>query len=139
MCMAAMGIIGGVLQLGGSMMGASAAAAEGARARQIADKNARLTEEAGRYEARQIRQQARVANSKATVQAASRGLAISGSVLDVMADNAVAGEIDAYNRQKYAQDRAEVQRMEGAAAQERANNRATSILIGGFSNFLRMT
>lgn len=139
MCMAAMGILGSVMQLGGSLMGASAAAAEGARARQIADKNARLTEEAGRYEARQIRQQARVANSKATVQAASRGLAISGSVLDVMADNAVAGEIDAYNRQKYAQDRAEVQRMEGVAAQERASNRATSILIGGFSNFLRMT
>lgn len=127
------------LQLGGSLMSAGAAAAEGRQAREIADRNARLTQEAGRYEAMQLRQRGIAANAKATSQLASRGLRATGSTLDIMLDTTVQAEIDARNRQKYADDTAETQRMEGRAAEQRANNRAVASLIGGFSNaFLRI-
>lgn len=138
MCMAAMGMLGAVVQLGGAVMGAGAAAAEGARAREIAEKNAELKRQQGIYQAKQVRKKVGYVNSTAITQATGNGLMISGSAFDVMLDNAVQGEIDAYNVQKGAEDEAHVMQLEGHAAQQRANNQATSMLIGGVSSFLRV-
>lgn len=133
-----MGLIGAGVQFMGSMMSASAAQAEGAKAKEIADLNAKRLRESGQYQARQIRKQAGMANSRAIAQAGARGLAVSGSVLDVMMDTAVQGEIDAVNTAKAAEAQAHIQTLEGEAAVQRANNRATAHIIGGFSSFLRM-
>lgn len=133
-----MGAIGAIAQLGGAAMGASAAASEGKQARAIAEKNAQLKREQGIYQAKQVRKKAAYTNSTAVTQATGNGLMISGSAFDVMLDNAVQGEIDAYNVQKGAEDEAHVMQLEGAAAQKRANNQATSILIGGVSSFLKV-
>ena len=138
MCMAGLGMLGAVVQMGGAMMGASAAASEGAQARAIADKNAQLKREQGIYEAKQVRKKASYVNSTAVTQATGNGLMISGSAFDVMLDNAVQGEVDAYNTEKFAEDQAHVMHLEGAAAQQRANNQATSMLIGGVSSFLKV-
>lgn len=138
MCMAGLGMLGAVVQMGGSLMGAGAAAAEGAQARAIAEKNAELKRQQGVYQAKQVRKKAGYVNSTAVTQATGNGLMISGSAFDVMLDNAVQGEIDAYNTQKFAEDEAHVMQLEGHAAEQRANNKATSMLIGGFSSFLKV-
>jgi hypothetical protein len=137
MCMAGMGMLGAVMQLGGSMMGAAGAAAEGRKAQEIAEKNAKLLREKGQYEARQIRRQVTAVNGRAVAQAGVRGLAIAGSMLDVMLDSSVQGEIDAVNTIKTAEAQADVQIAEGEAARMRANNSAVSQIIGGFSGFMK--
>jgi hypothetical protein len=136
MCMAGLGMLGPMMQLGGAMMGASATAAEGRRAREIAEKNAELKRQQGVYQAKQVRRKAGYTNSTAVTQATGNGLMISGSAFDIIVDNAVQGEVDAYNVQKAAEDEAHVIQLEGHAAQQRANNQATGMLIGGFSKFL---
>lgn len=137
MCMAAAGLIGGIVQMGGAMMSAAGAQAEGAKAKQIADANALRLEKQGRYQARQIRRKASYVNGQATAQAAANGMAISGSALDIIMDSAVQGEIDAANAVRNNNDDAHIQRLEGEAAVQRANNAAMSHIIGGFSGFLK--
>jgi hypothetical protein len=138
MCMAAAGLLGAVVQLGGSMMSAAGAQAEGAKAKQISDANALRLEKQGRYQARQIRRKASYVNGAATAQAAANGMAISGSALDIIMDSAVQGEIDASNAIRNNNDNAHIQRLEGEAAVQRANNAAMSHIIGGFSGFLKV-
>lgn len=137
MCMAAMGMLSGGLQLMGGMMGAAGAQAEGAKAKQIADANALALEKQGRYQAGQIRRKASYINGDTKATAAANGLAMSGSALDIVMDNAVQGEIDAANAVRNANGEAHVQRLEGEAAVQRANNSAMSQIIGGFSGFLK--
>lgn len=132
-----MGILTGGLQLMGGMMQAGAAQAEGRKAKEIADHNAYRLEQQGRYQARQVRKQASFINGQATVDAAGNGLMIAGSAMDIIMDSAVQGEIDAANLMKNANDEAHVQRLEGEAAQQRANNAAMSAMIGGFSGFMK--
>lgn len=136
--MAIGGLLGAGMQFMGSMMSASGAAAEGQKAKEISEVNAQRLEKQGRYQARQIRAKASFVNGQATAQAAANGLALSGSALDIIMDNAVQGEIDAANARRNARDEAHVQRMEGDAAQQRANNAAMSHMIGGFSGFLKL-
>ena len=127
-----------MVQMGGSMMSAAGAQAEGAKAKQISDANALRLEKQGRYQARQIRRKASYVNGSATAQASANGMAISGSALDIIMDSAVQGEIDASNAIRNNNDDAHVQRLEGEAAVQRANNAAMSHIIGGFSGFLKL-
>ena len=85
-----------------------------------------------------MRRKASYVNSTARTQTAGNGLMISGSAFDVMLDNAVQGEVDAYNTEKFSEDQAHVMQLEGHAAQTRANNQATAMLIGGVSSFLKV-
>ena len=121
----------------GGMMSAGAAQAEGQRAKEIADLNAYRLEQQGRYNARQIRKKASFINSNAIATASANGLMIAGSAMDIIMDNAVQGEIDAANAIKNAKDEAHVQRLEGDAAVQRANNAAMGHILGGFSGFLK--
>lgn len=132
MCVA---MLGAVASLAGSAIAAGAAAEEGERQKQIAYENAERQRQAGRYEAKQIRQKVAYVNAKATAQAASRGLAISGSVLDVMTSSAVQGEIDAANTVKTANQQAHVSELEGDAAQAKGYNTATATIISGVGSF----
>lgn len=136
--MAALGVIGAGVQLMGGMMAAGGAQAEGQKAKQIAETNAVRLEKQGRYQAQQIRRKASYVNGQATADAAFNGMAISGSALDILMDNAVQGEINAANEIANANDNAHVQRLEGDAAVTRANNAAMSHMIGGFSGFLKL-
>ena len=138
MCMAMAGLLGAGVQMMGSMMSASGAQAEGAKAKQIADTNALRLQKQGRYEARALRRKASYVNGQATVTATTNGLALSGSALDILMDNAVQGEIDASNAIRNSNDEAHVQVLEGEAAVQRANNAAMSHMISGFSGFLKL-
>lgn len=138
MCFAAAGLLGAGVQLLGGMMSAAGAQAEGAKAKEISDANALRLEKQGRYQARQIRRKASYINGSTTAGAAANGLMISGSALDIIMDNAVQGEIDASNAIRNNNDDAHIQRMEGDAAVQRANNAAMSHIIGGFSGFLKL-
>lgn len=137
MCMAAMGVIGGVMQLVGGGIAAAGAQREGAMAKRIANENALRLEKQGRYNARQIRRKASFVNGDATAQASANGLMIAGSAMDIIMDNAVQGEIDAANAQRNAKDQAHIQRLEGDAAMTRANNAAMGHIMGGFTGFLK--
>lgn len=136
--MAAAGLLGAVVQMGGSMMAAAGAQAEGQKAKQISEANAVRLEKQGRYQARQIRRKASYVNGQAKAGAAMNGLAMSGSALDIILDNAVQGEIDASNAIRNNNQDAHLQRLEGDAAVQRANNAAMQHMIGGFSGFLKL-
>lgn len=134
-----MAVIGAGLQLVGSFASASGAAAEGRRAKEIADVNAYRMEQQGRYQARQIRKKVSYTNGEAKAQAAANGMMISGSAFDIILDSAVQGEIDAAHAVKAGNDNAHSERLQGSAAQERGNNAAMSHIIGGVSGaFLRL-
>lgn len=128
----------GVLAIGAAVS-AGGALAEGAAKNQIAQKNAQLQVEQGRYEARQIRAKVRYANAAATVKQAGTGMRLAGSFMDIIGANAVQGEIDAYNAEKFANDNASISRMEGEAAQTRGMFSAVSSVIGAGNQYLRMT
>lgn len=136
MCVAA---LPAVLGLAGSAISAIGTMQQGAHARRIAERNAEIMREQGRYKARQIRKKVDYTQSQVLAQAGNRGLTATGSVFDVMIDNATQGEIDAANATRFANDQAEVQVLEGKAAQASANNTAFGMIIGGAGQYLRMT
>ena len=103
----------------------------GAQANEIAGKNAALLERQGQYRAKQVRRKLEYTNGQALVQASANGLRPGGSVSDIMLDNAWQAEIDAFNEVRFANSQANVQRMEGQAAQTRATFGAISTIIGG--------
>lgn len=129
-------IAGAGIGMLGSVMAAGGAAAEGRKAQEIANLNGKRLREAGRYQAKQIRKKVEYIQSTARVQAAARGLALSGSVLDVMADTAVQGEIDATNAIRDGEEQGRIAELQGQAANLSGQNRATSLLIGGFADTL---
>lgn len=128
----------GVLALG-TAISAGGALMEGAQKNQIAQKNAQLQIEQGRYEARQIRAKVRYTNAMATVRQASYGNGLSGSYMDIIGANTVQGEIDAYNAEKFAGDSAAISILEGKSAQTKSMFNAVSTVIGGANQYLRMT
>lgn len=107
---------------------AQATREEGLTAVQIAYKNAELQRAAGRYEAKTIRKKVAYINQQATAQAGARGLVLSGSVLDVITQNAVEGEIDAAHAVKTANDQAKVSAMQGEATYKSYQNKALSVV-----------
>lgn len=125
-------LVGTAISAGGAMM-------EGQQKQAIANKNAQLQVEQGRYEARQIRAKVRYTNAQAEVQQAGYGGRLAGSYMDIIGANAVQGEIDAYNAEKFAGDNADISRMEGQAAATQGMFKAASAIIGGGNQYLRMT
>jgi hypothetical protein len=138
MCMAVAGIIGAGLSLAGSAINASGAMAEGRAKQNIANQNAALLIQQGKYEAQQIRKKGMRVNSRTATQAGGRGLMLAGSMLDIMADSSAQAEIDATNTEKTAEAQGRVQKAQGEAAMTQARYSATGAIIGGATNFLRM-
>ena len=119
-------------------MSAAAAMQQGKMAEQIAERNARLEEARGRYEAKQIGRKLRYVQGEAAVQAAANGIGLDGSFLDIVADNEVQGEIDIENTLRSSRNRADTMRFEGKVEKARARNSAVSRIIGGGTQLLRI-
>lgn len=130
-------LIGAAVGLVGTAVSFSAAQQQAAMEQQIAERNARMEELRGRYEAKQIDRKVRYMQGKAAVQASAAGIGQGGSFLDIIADNAVQGEIDAENTRRNAENRASNIRFEGAMQAKRTKNSAIAGLISGGSNFLK--
>lgn len=137
MCVAMAGLAAGATLLGAGIS-AVGQLKEGADAKAIADSNAKLMINQGRYEAKQIRRKLSYVNANAQVTAAGWGSDMGGSVLDVMADNAGQAELDAIATLDQAQQRAEIEVRGGEAAQTQAMFGAVGSIIGGFSKFAGM-
>lgn len=126
------------LSAAGTAMSAAASIQQGKMAEQIAERNAKLEAARGRYEAKQIGRKLRYVQGEAAVQAASNGIGLDGSFLDIVADNEVQGEIDIENTLRSSQNRADTMRFEGKVEKARARNTAVSRIIGGGSQLLRI-
>ena len=86
-------LIGAAVGLVGTAVSFSAAQQQAAMEQQIAERNARMEELRGRYEAKQIDRKVRYMQGKAAVQASAAGIGQGGSFLDIIADNAVQGRV----------------------------------------------
>lgn len=105
-------------------------------ASKIAERNAKLEEYRGRYEARQLERRLRYTQGKATVGASANGIGLDGTFLDIISANEVQGEIDIENAKRNSYNRAGSIRAEGKAAAARARSGAVASLIGGTGQYL---
>lgn len=137
MCVAAAALpmIGTIASAAGTAVSAIGQLQAGAQANRIAQNNARQMERAGQYKARQVRRKVEYTNALTQVQGSAAGLGLGGNLLDIMADNAWQGEVDAFNEVRAANSGANVQREEGKAAQSRAMFGAVGSIIGGVANY----
>ncbi len=128
MCLAAVGIVAG---LAGTAIQFSSGMQQAKLSEQIADRNAKMEEAKGAYEAKQIKRKLDYTQGQNRVNASANGIGLSGSFLDVLADNEVQGRIDAENTARNARNAAQSTRFEGKAAASRARMGAVGTLIGG--------
>lgn len=106
---------------------------QGNTAEKIAQRNATLQTQQGEYEARQIERRVRYIQGDATAQAGANGIGLTGSFLDVLADNAIAGEIDAENARRAGRNAAGTSLAQGRSAKSKSRYSAVGTLIGGAS------
>ncbi len=128
MCLAAIPLIASAV---GTAVSFKAGMQESKTAELIAERNAKMQEAQGRYEAKQISRKLTYTQSQATVNANANGLGAAGTFLDIIADNEVQGEIDIENRRRQAFNQASSTRFEGKAASNRMKNNAVGSLISG--------
>ena len=128
MCLAAIPIlataIGTAVQFKAGMQSAKTA-------EQVAARNAKMQEAQGAYAAKQIRRKLDYTQGQAKVNASANGIGLSGSFLDVLADNEVQGRIDAANTGINARNSGQSTRVEGAAQAAKYRNGAVGSLIAG--------
>lgn len=105
----------------------------------IGERNAKLEEYRGRYEAKQLERRLRFAQGKATVTASANGAGLDGTFLDIISDNEVQGEIDIVNAKNNSANRAGSIRAESRAAASRYRSGAVGTIIGGAGKYMEMT
>lgn len=148
MCVAAIGVIatlaGSVVSAFQGLQQARAFEQQARTQEAIAERNAKMEEYKGRYEARQIERRLRYIQGEAAANAGANGIGLDGSFLDIISDNEIQGEIDIVNAKTNAENAANSTRYEGYAAAQRSRAQAQSArlgavgsLIGGASSFLR--
>lgn len=120
--------VGTAVQFGAGMQ-------EAKTAEKIADRNARMQEIKGAYDAKQIRRKLDYTQGQSKVNAAANGVGLGGSFLDVLADNEVQGRIDMANTAINARNNAQSTRVEGEAQAARKRNGAVGSLISGVGQF----
>lgn len=131
------GLISAMVGLAGTAVSVAAQMQQADTAEQIAERNAKLEESRGRYEAKQLARKLRYKQGMAIVQGGNRGIGLEGSFLDVISDNAVQGEIDIENTRRNTANRAESIRLEGQATASRYRAGAVGSIISGTGRFLR--
>lgn len=120
----------------GAGMSAVAGLQQASTAGKIADRNAKLEEYRGRYEARQLERKLRYTQGAATVGAGANGIGLDGTFLDIISANEVQGEIDVVNAKNNSANRAGSIRADGRAAASRARFGAVSSIIGGAGQYM---
>lgn len=128
MCLTAIPLIASAV---GTAVQFKAGMQEANTAEQIAERNAKMQESQGRYEAKQISRKLQYTQSQARVTASANGIGLSGSYLDIINDNEIQGEIDVENRRRLTQNQAASTRFEGEAQAARKRNGAVGSLISG--------
>lgn len=130
-----MAVAGGISAVGSIAQGQASARAAEFNAR-ISSANARLAEQRGDTQARLIRRQGRQALGRQRAAAAASGVAMEGSILDIMADSRYQIERDALTAKFNAgveargqQMQASVQRTQGRQAQVAGFMRAGTELL----------
>lgn len=128
MCLAAIPVLASAI---GTAVSFQSGMQQAKTAEKIADRNARMQELKGAYDAKQIKRKLTYTQSQARVSASANGVGLGGSFLDVLADNEVQGRIDAANVGINARNGAQSTRVEGAAQAARGKNGAVGQLIAG--------
>lgn len=128
MCLAAIPLIASAV---GTAVSFKAGMQESKTADAIAERNAKMQEAAGRYEAKQISRKLTYTQSQANVNAAANGIGATGTFLDIINDNEIQGEIDMENSRRQTFNKAASTRFEGKAASNRLKNNAVGNLISG--------
>lgn len=137
MCIAALPALGAIVSAAGTAFSFVAQMQQAKTQEKIGERNAKLEEYRGRYEARQLEKRLRYAQGEATAQAGANGIGLDGSFLDIISDNEVQGEIDAENARRNSYNEAGNIRAEARAAASRSRAGAVSTLIGGAGSFLK--
>lgn len=105
----------------------------------ITERNAKLEEYRGRYEAKQLEKKLRFTQGKATVGASANGIGLDGTFLDIISDSEVQGEIDIVNAKNNSTNRASSIRADGRAAQARTRAGVVGNIISGAGQYLEAT
>jgi hypothetical protein len=133
MCLAAVvGLVGAGISAAGQMQQAKLQ-------EQIGERNAKMEAARGRYEARQLGRKLDYTQSQARVNGAASGRSATGSFLDIIADNAIQGEIDIDNTLRNSFNRQGSIRYEAQAGASRSRASAANTIISGIGNAYEQT
>lgn len=94
MCVAAIGLIGGVLSGIGAMAQANAAAANETAQAEMKDRQAAIERSTGAYKAARLAEKVKQVEGNQRANYAASGLALTGSASDVIEDSATQGALD---------------------------------------------
>lgn len=127
-------IAGAAASVGGTVVSAIGQKKAGTAAQQAAEFNAQRALEESAIREKQIREEARLTQATGRANVGASGIELSGSPLDVLAENARQYELSALIERRGGQLEAEAQRKAGKAAKTVANyGTAGTLLTGGVS------